>query len=618
MKESVTKFDLEAAFKALDEIEIPKAGRGIKANRAPLTEIFSKKTKLESLLEDYYDVNDINDLSDAKDTRDAEIAKAKLARIEKIVDLNAESPEDLLMSYVGKIIVQCPQCMTLFYKDPEDVVEDENDPTTVNVDEACQHCGNESGYTLVGKVGEVTPEEAENYEGAEDLADNEETVEIDVDGTNEESSPEETASEDDIDLDDIELDLEIEDDEANETKEESFNNIYTNQFLTEDLELEESNEDDFDKLLNSEEFKEPISDSEVRAMLAELDEGKENSTVESLSDEDNNVLIEGPFGKLKDVLSKTAKAIDNSLKTREQKADWILTNAMVDGAELVTDDHKKLKVAQDDRRFHKFAVLGFESKYTDGKVITISPFPDNERIIPSMDEPVLYSTYKEADAAAKAWSMRQGHGPAFIYLTKNVDDENAAFLCSYFEGKLDTEKDMLEKYLKSVQKDWEGAKISAKAAADIEKKNAEADNKLFKAGINQNTDEALETTSAEASNEGATQESLSTIVNNLNELHEDTLEKQIASTLVENYSNITGFKLDTCEYFNNKNLKVSGEALLTSGKTKPISFNFTEAYHKDAKIVFEGFNSKFGAKKDFILTGTAKDKIFITESFKNK
>ena len=91
MKNSVTKFDFEAAFKALDEIEIPKAEKGIKENRAPLTEIFSKKTKTDSLIEDYYNVNDSAELEDAKEARDAEIAKAKLARIEKIVDLEAET-----------------------------------------------------------------------------------------------------------------------------------------------------------------------------------------------------------------------------------------------------------------------------------------------------------------------------------------------------------------------------------------------------------------------------------------------------------------------------------------------------------------------------------------------
>ena len=113
MKESITKFDLEAAFKALDDIEAPKAEK-VKANRPALTEIFSRKSKFDALMEEYYDIGNMSELDDAKEAREAEVAQAKLARIEKIVDLDAESPEDLLPSYVGKFIVQCPQCMTLF------------------------------------------------------------------------------------------------------------------------------------------------------------------------------------------------------------------------------------------------------------------------------------------------------------------------------------------------------------------------------------------------------------------------------------------------------------------------------------------------------------------------
>ena len=121
MKESVTKFDFEAAFKALDEIDTPKSKKGIQANRPALTEIFSRKSKFDTLFEEYYDVGNTQELGDAQEAREAEIAKAKLERIEKIVDLDAKSPEDLLTSYVGKYIIQCPQCMTLFYKNPEDV-----------------------------------------------------------------------------------------------------------------------------------------------------------------------------------------------------------------------------------------------------------------------------------------------------------------------------------------------------------------------------------------------------------------------------------------------------------------------------------------------------------------
>ena len=66
MKESITKFDLEAAFKALDSIDTPEVEGGVRANRAPLTEIFSRKSKLDLLMEEYYDVNNETELDDAQ------------------------------------------------------------------------------------------------------------------------------------------------------------------------------------------------------------------------------------------------------------------------------------------------------------------------------------------------------------------------------------------------------------------------------------------------------------------------------------------------------------------------------------------------------------------------
>ncbi len=230
MKESITKFDLESAFKALDEIEIPTVGK-VRANKPALTEIFSRKSKFDALMEEYYDIGSSVGLEDAKEAREAEIAQAKLERIEKIVDLDAESAEDLLTSYVGKHIIQCPQCMTLFYKNPEDVVASEEDPTTVNVNEICQHCGNESGYSLIGKVGEAEPEVTEEpaaEEGDLDLNLND----IGTEDTEE-------APVDDLNFDDEleELDLDIEEDpaeEEEEKKEEAFV-ARTGEALVEDL-----------------------------------------------------------------------------------------------------------------------------------------------------------------------------------------------------------------------------------------------------------------------------------------------------------------------------------------------------------------------------------------------
>lgn len=237
-KESVKKFDLEAAFKALDEIEIPQT-KGIKANRVDLKERFGHKPATETLVEDYYDVSSNEDLKDAKEERDGEIAKAKLARIEKIVDLNAESPEDLLPSYVGKVIMQCPQCMTLFYKNPEDIEPSEENPDIVNLNEPCQHCGNTSGYTLIGKVGAVSEDEADKYDETSAEENENElnldfgkgTEEVDAEGTGEgakemsdeetkEDSSDEASSDEDLDLD-LNLDEVPEEEPEEEKKEES-------------------------------------------------------------------------------------------------------------------------------------------------------------------------------------------------------------------------------------------------------------------------------------------------------------------------------------------------------------------------------------------------------------
>ena len=160
-KRKVSNFDLSMAFKALDEIEPPKVSGGIMPQREGRIGRISPAPLTESLIEDYYDVSSPSDLADAKALRDAEVAKAKLARIEKIVDLDADSEDELQPSYVGKIIIQCPQCMTLFYKDKNDIVPSDEDPNTVNVGEVCQHCGNDSGYMLIGKTEAVQPEELE-------------------------------------------------------------------------------------------------------------------------------------------------------------------------------------------------------------------------------------------------------------------------------------------------------------------------------------------------------------------------------------------------------------------------------------------------------------------------
>ena len=238
-KESVQKFDLEAAFKALDAVEIPVV-KGIRPNRESLQEKFTRKLVTDSLVEDYYDVGDSEELGQAQEEREAEVAKAKLARIEKIVDLDAETEEDILPSYVGKFIMQCPQCMTLFYKNEEDIERSEESPEVVNLNEPCQHCGNSSGYTLVGKVDTVGEEEASQYD-VEDFEENELDLNFDEEEATEEESTEadeEVATEEETGEDaDLDLDLAPVEDEEEEVQESLKLNEEVEESLNEDISL---------------------------------------------------------------------------------------------------------------------------------------------------------------------------------------------------------------------------------------------------------------------------------------------------------------------------------------------------------------------------------------------
>jgi len=589
MKESITKFDLEAAFKALDDIEIPVVEAGIRANKPALTEIFSRKTKLETLMEEYYDIGNTAELEDAKEDREAEVAKAKLARIEKIVDLDAESPEDLLTSYVGKFIIQCPQCMTLFYKNPEDVENSEDDESIVNVNEVCQHCGNESGYTLIGKVGAAEAEDTFEDEFAETEA---EDAGDEVTYEGDEAAEE---SEEDFDLgDDLdEIDLELEDDELeDDTKEESLHTPSVMP-LTEDVDLEVS-ADEFEKLINSPEFKKPISDSAARAML--------NSEETNTKEETNESLEEGIFDKAKEKLSKVVDKIASKLKSREDKADWILANAIVPGAEVTLDEKGNIELTDDNKRFSAFLVIGFTDKYTNGKVITMAPRPDNKDLvvgnIVGTNKKIARETYKDADNIAKGWSQKQENGPAFIYLVKSEDDEKAVFLCEYFKGEL--AHDQLNKYFEVVKKDLEGSKLMAKGGVDPNEATSHDE---------QPADEAPTTETQE--------ESLATVVNSMEDLHEESLEKGICSALVEVCGNVADFKVTDCEYLNEQ-LLVTGDISFKAGEPEKTTYIFTEAFIDNDKIRLQGTNSRFDLNEKFNVIGyiDKESKTFITESFK--
>jgi len=330
-KEPVEKFDLEAAFKALEEIEVPVT-EGIKANRVDLKERFSQKSAHDTLVEDYYNISSNESLEEAQEDREGEVAQAKLARIEKIVDLDAETPEDLLPSYVGKVIIQCPQCMTLFYKNPEDIEHSEENPEVVNINEICQHCGNSSGYTLIGKVDSVSEDEANKYEAAEEGELPEEESELDLDF----SEPTEEVDAEGTGEADLDLDLDLtEIPEGEEEVEESLNHSEAERDAEKgsDLYTEHKTEN---VSLNEETLKEEAAE--------QVDESLNNSEAQKEAEEGSELKTENESENLT-LNEEIDKDLDKKLKAHNDYIEYLKKMIEQEEEALKNTDNEEVKAA---------------------------------------------------------------------------------------------------------------------------------------------------------------------------------------------------------------------------------------------------------------------------------
>lgn len=138
-----------------------------------LSEAFKELDLLEEGVEIQVNKGGVNELESFLKEDDL------VADVETIIDPEAETEEELQPTYVGKVIVSCEVCNTLIYKNPEDIVIDE-DLALVNVGELCPYCFNTDGYKVIGKVApfeEVSVEAPEGVDVTVDGAEIESTVE---------------------------------------------------------------------------------------------------------------------------------------------------------------------------------------------------------------------------------------------------------------------------------------------------------------------------------------------------------------------------------------------------------------------------------------------------------
>lgn len=69
----------------------------------------------------------------------------------EIIDPEAESSGELKPNYLNDCVLECCVCHDLIYKNPKDIVVDE-ETQKVNVDEECPHCYNAGGFKVIGQI----------------------------------------------------------------------------------------------------------------------------------------------------------------------------------------------------------------------------------------------------------------------------------------------------------------------------------------------------------------------------------------------------------------------------------------------------------------------------------
>lgn len=553
----VQKFDLEAAFKALNEIDTPKAEKGIRANRVDLKERFAAKTYGDALVEDYYNVNDKEALEEAKEDREEEVAKAKLARIEKIVDLDAESPEDLLPSYVGKVIIQCPQCMTLFYKNPEDIEKSEENPDVVNINEICQHCGNASGYTLIGKVGKVSEDEAANYEAAEEGAEEDE-LSLDFDEPTEEVSPEGTGGgfeEEEIaveegseDSSDDELDLEAIDLESTE---ESLKHEQLNEEV-EDTKVEVEAEEILDAAAKA--GKEVAKEVEADITKAKVKEITDKVVTKEL---ELPVIEEDSDDSSDDELDEALSPAEVAAKLDAYAASLGVEEGLKEGVYDVSD--AEFKAMLKDKTFQEFGEALTEEKVEESKVSTAA-----------VEKAISEISAIGAEDVEEDINITNNDSPARVDGTEHETESCKDHECK--EEKHDCEK------------------------CDKEPCECKEEGLLPELpGL----------------------PGLPGLKEKCEDLHEESLNKHISAYLTEVYANVKDFTATDCSFKGNK-LVVEGTINFDSGKSRATKFEFTEAKNGEAgKIILEGYNKDLAEDAHFTLNCLLEDggTCLLTEGF---
>ena len=132
-----------------------------------LSEAFKK---LEFLTEEEFSLQDTAGLDDMD-----QLLKTPASNIANVIDPEAETEDELQDAYIGKVILHCPVCNSMIYKDLEDIVKDDVEEL-VNIGEECPYCYTSEGFKVIGIVSPFEEEQEEDTSETSDETKDEKSV----------------------------------------------------------------------------------------------------------------------------------------------------------------------------------------------------------------------------------------------------------------------------------------------------------------------------------------------------------------------------------------------------------------------------------------------------------
>lgn len=297
-----------------------------------LSEAFKK---LDFLTEEEFSLQDTAGLDDMD-----QLLKTPASNIANVIDPEAETEDELEDTYIGKVILHCPVCNSMIYKDLEDIVKDDVEEV-VNIGEECPYCYTSEGFKVIGIVSpfEETSEEEEQEDETEDTAEEENEPEEQVDEElTEEFEKVEVATENQkvtLDADDdgkLTIEAEpVEDEEEDEEEEEEEVLAPVPDEVADDIEAAANNSESEDEEVeyDVEDFDSDSFDELGECYLKSVYENVSSYKTTDVSSKGNTLVVEGLIKFNSGKMKPTKFVFEASTATKNNKLRFIGENKQI-------------------------------------------------------------------------------------------------------------------------------------------------------------------------------------------------------------------------------------------------------------------------------------------------